>query len=247
MSDDEDDPFADFEKPDDESDPFADLDGAGANDEADETGASDADPAAPFEEGAAPGRLPDDPFTDRPDADRADEPTPRPDAEAGVRDHGDGEPSAEGRGGAEASADDPGSGVDEGAVPDAGGAGGDDPFADLGGGPQPRIEGGESSDDPFETFESVDVAEVDVDEIWQNLGALDETAEQFDGKVFYEVSKHRFCEQCPHFTGPPETQCTFEGTEVVEFVDMETVRLVNCPVVAEQEELGEDVRRYEPE
>jgi hypothetical protein len=241
MSDDEEDPFADFEKPDDEDDPFADLDDAGGDDGGDDAAAGDADPAAPFEEETDPGRLPDDPFSDRAGADRADAGASGsaggPDADASAPDHGD----------AEAPTADHEPGVDEGAVTDTGGVDGDDPFADLGGGPQPRIEGDEGSEDPFESFESVDVADVDVDEIWTNLGSLDETAEQFDGKVFYEVSKHRFCEQCPHFTGPPETRCTFDGAEIVEFVDMETVRLVNCPVVAEQEDLGEDVTRYEPE
>lgn len=242
MSDEEDDPFADFEKPDEEDDPFADLDEEAGDDD---TTAGDADPAAPFEEETEPGRLPDDPFTDRAGVDRtgtADADAPKgadagAGAGAGTADHGDTEPSP----------DDEGRGVDDEAIPETGDVDGDDPFADLGGGPQPRIKGGESSDDPFESFEAVDVGDVDVDEIWANLGSLDETAEQFEGKVFYEVSKHRFCEQCPHFTGPPETRCTFDGAEIVEFVDMETVRLVNCPVVAEQEELGEDVTRYESE
>ena len=122
-----------------------------------------------------------------------------------------------------------------------------DPFADLGGGPQPRTRGDDADEDPFETFESVDVGGVDADEVWSSLSSVDDGAAEFDEKVYYEVSKHRFCEQCPNFSGPPETRCTVDGTEIVEFVDMETVRLVNCPVVAEQEELGEDVTRYEPE
>lgn len=47
----------------------------------------------------------------------------------------------------------------------------------------------------------------------------------------YVVSKRDFCEQCRHFSEPPEVHCTHEGTEVLEFVDRERVRLTSCPVI----------------
>jgi len=243
MSDDEDqdDPFADFEKPDDGSDPFTDLgaeDATSANDGDEPEG--EADPAAPFEETTEPGRLPDDPFTNR-DADRPDRPKLAAE-EDGTVDAGNTATASD------APADQ--SAESEPATPDDPVAEtGDeaDPFADLGGGPQPRTRGDSEGDDPFETFESVDVGGVDADEVWSSLSSVDDTAAEFDERVYYEVSKHRFCEQCPNFSGPPEARCAVDGTEIVEFVDMETVRLVNCPVVAEQEDLGEDVTRYEPE
>jgi len=52
-----------------------------------------------------------------------------------------------------------------------------------------------------------------------------------------EVSKHRYCEQCEFFSDPPEASCTHEGTEIVAYLDMETVRVRNCPVVAQREAL----------
>lgn len=235
MTDDEDDPFDEFERPDEDDDPFADLDAA---EDAPADGDAPDDGPVPIDEEADPGRLPDDPFTNR-DADGPERP-PRIESgpESTDADAGDApdESATEGLG----------SMVNEPSVPEAGD---DDPFADLGGGPQPRTrdDDGTSSDDPFDSFESVDVDEVDPDEVWANLSSLEDATEEFDGRVYYEVSKHRFCERCEYFSGPPEASCTFEGADIVEFVDMETVRLVNCPVVAEQEELGEDVTRYEPE
>jgi hypothetical protein len=243
MTDDEDDPFDEFERPDEDDDPFADLD-ADTDDSTDSDAAEDG--PVPVDEETDPGRLPDDPFTNR-DADGPE----RPPGIESASDAADGDPAspdttARNDESEAAATGGPGSVVNEPSVPESGG---DDPFADLGGGPQPRTrdDDGDGGDDPFDSFESVDVDEVDPDEVWANLSSLEDATEEFDGKVYYEVSKHRFCEQCEYFSGPAEASCTFEGAEVVEFVDMETVRLVNCPVVAEQEDLGEDVTRYEPE
>lgn len=114
----------------------------------------------------------------------------------------------------------------------------DDPFASFAG----AGSRGSPDDDPFSTFESVGVDEVDPDVVWDALStAEEEGVPEFDEKVFYEVSKHSFCERCEFFSGPPETRCTYEGAAIVEFLDMETVRLVNCPVVAEQRQLEENV------
>jgi uncharacterized OB-fold protein len=55
-----------------------------------------------------------------------------------------------------------------------------------------------------------------------------------------EVSKHSYCERCEHFSTPPGVTCTNEGTEILEFMDMETVRVINCPIVEERRAL-EDV------
>jgi len=94
--------------------------------------------------------------------------------------------------------------------------------------------------DPFGegegVFESVDVASVDADEVWESLDG-DESADIGDGTRYVEVSKHRFCEQCEHFASPPAARCTHEEAEIIEYLDMETVRLLDCPVVAEQRRL----------
>jgi hypothetical protein len=85
----------------------------------------------------------------------------------------------------------------------------------------------------------VDVGDVDEDEVWTALSAArarGSVAEVRD-RTYAEVSKHRYCEGCEHFTAPPRAACTNEGTEILAFVDMETVRVVDCPIVAERRRL----------
>jgi len=102
---------------------------------------------------------------------------------------------------------------------------------------------GDRAGDPFTSpdsaFERMDVGDLDEAEVWEAIadaeaqGSVAEAAE----RTYAEVSKHRFCETCPHFTGPPAIACTHEGTEILEFLDLETVRVVDCPIVAERREL----------
>ncbi|WP_226023193.1 hypothetical protein [Halomicrobium salinisoli] len=100
--------------------------------------------------------------------------------------------------------------------------------------------------DPFESaggaFERVDVGDVDPDEVWESIagdgdGAGDASAADDRAAAesrYADVSKHEFCERCEHFSSPPEVDCTHGDAEIVEFLDSETVRLLNCPVVAER-------------
>ena len=133
---------------------------------------------------------------------------------------------------------------DAGVTDDADGVD-DDPFSDLG-----RDASGSAESDPFEGMESPEddpfeglEGEGDIDgSVWDDLSVDPESetvSEQRDGRKLSEVSKHRFCEQCPHFTGPPEIRCTYEGSEIMEFLDMETVRVVDCPIVEEREAMGD--------
>lgn len=120
-----------------------------------------------------------------------------------------------------------------------------DPTGDSGGGV------GTAEDDPFEGFErpesdpftDLDAGDSDLDDtVWDDLSVdpeVESLAEQREGRTVSDVSKHRFCERCPHFTGPPESRCTHEGTEIQEFLDMETVRVVDCPIVEEREAIGD--------
>ena len=109
--------------------------------------------------------------------------------------------------------------------------GSDDPFGDV----------GERPGDPFEddVFEEMDVDELDPDEVWASIADAEERGSvgQQAERIYAEVSKHRFCEQCEFFSKPPDVACSHEGTEILEFLDQETVRLVDCPVVAERKEL----------
>jgi hypothetical protein len=119
----------------------------------------------------------------------------------------------------------------EGAPDDTGPAGGpgnsaDDPFAGF--------DADVPGEDPFDAFREVEIDD-DEDPI---AAAIDPDAGRDDDRTYSRVSKHRFCEQCEYFTDPPEVGCTHETAEIVEFVDWETVLLVDCPVVAERRALG---------
>lgn len=107
----------------------------------------------------------------------------------------------------------------------------EDPFSDV----------GDRDEDPFGSeespFERVDVDQIDVDKVWAEMAEDGDSDGDPPESRYAEVSKHRYCEQCEHFSEPPTVRCTNDGTEIVEFVDMETVRLLDCPVVAEQHDI----------
>ncbi|GGK61622.1 hypothetical protein [Haloarcula sebkhae] len=109
----------------------------------------------------------------------------------------------------------------------------DDPFSGM----------DDRGEDPFgsgeSAFERVDVDHIDADKVWAEI-AEDDERETAPESRYAEVSKHRYCEQCEHFSAPPNAHCTNEGTEIMEFLDMETVRLLDCPVVAEQHEIEDE-------
>lgn len=108
-----------------------------------------------------------------------------------------------------------------------------DPLGDVG-----KREG-----DPFEEtgslFEKRDTESIDPDAVWQELASADfggSAGEPYE-RTFADVSKHSYCGQCEHFSPPPDITCTHEGADIVEFLDMETVRVVDCPIVTERREL----------
>lgn len=112
--------------------------------------------------------------------------------------------------------------------------------------PDPLGDVGPREGDPFEEggslFEERDTESIDPDAVWQDLASADSrgaSGESYE-RTFADVSKHSYCEHCEHFSPPPEVACTHEGTDIVEFLDMETVRVVDCPVVAERRELERD-------
>jgi hypothetical protein len=115
-------------------------------------------------------------------------------------------------------------------------SGPDDHFSDV----------GNRDGDPFDsfddTFEEMDVEQLDPDEVWQDLTSAESRGSVGSARqrTYAEVSKHSYCEQCEYFSPPPDVSCGHEGTEIVEFLDMETVRVVDCPVVTEREELESD-------
>lgn len=110
-----------------------------------------------------------------------------------------------------------------------------------GGGPGPSLAATEpDSEDPFEemegAFEEAAADVVDPDQVWESLtGAEERGTVGGEGERSYaEVSKHDYCERCEYFSGPPNVHCNHEGTDILEFTSMDTVRVVDCPVVTER-------------
>ncbi|AGN02790.1 hypothetical protein L593_14255 [Salinarchaeum sp. Harcht-Bsk1] len=148
--------------------------------------------------------------------DRAGDPTAEPDDP-----EGDGSASG-------AASDDP---------PGSGGADADAPLSSLAASVDERRD---RAVDPAEDelFDEEDVPEIDTEVVWDRLDE-DEPPElpeetQQDVRV---VEKRSYCEQCPFFSAPPDVRCTHDGTEILELVDMERFRVVDCPKVREDERL----------
>lgn len=113
--------------------------------------------------------------------------------------------------------------------------------------PAAGLEGAGGRDgDPFEApggvFEEMDTEGLDPDRVWQDLSSAKSRGSVGDptARTYADVAKQSYCEQCEFFSDPPDIACTHEGTEIVEFLDMETVRVVDCPVVAEREQLEDE-------
>ena len=106
--------------------------------------------------------------------------------------------------------------------------------------------------DVGEAFEDMAVDDVEADEVWSDVadeeqtpGKTDETTPEESAveTEVAEVSKHEYCESCEYFSEAPEIHCTHDGTEILDFVDMEHVRLSNCPIVAERRGLEQGVSK----
>jgi len=87
-------------------------------------------------------------------------------------------------------------------------------------------------------FDEEEMPEIDTDVVWERLGEDEppELPEETEHDVRL-VRKRSYCEQCPFFSEPPDVQCSHDGTEILELVDMEQFRVVNCPKVREDERL----------
>ena len=106
----------------------------------------------------------------------------------------------------------------------------DDPFADL----EP---GTDVTDDHFE---EMDVGAVDDEDVWAALDADagDDGDADLSGRDTASAEREEhlvevrsYCQQCPHFSSPPDAACTHDGTTIVEAVDFDTFRVRNCPMV----------------
>lgn len=126
---------------------------------------------------------------------------------------------------------------------DAGQTGSSDPFDELG----PAT--GESDADLEDAFERMDVGVAEED-AWESLdedaggefgpggGASERgatgagfAADSARAGVDRVISKRTYCQQCPHFSAPPEVACGHEGTTILEAVGFDEFRVRNCPMV----------------
>ncbi|WP_135821062.1 hypothetical protein [Halostella litorea] len=91
-------------------------------------------------------------------------------------------------------------------------------------------------------FTEQSAADVDRDRLWEQITGDDaadappeDRVEERDERV---VSKRSYCQGCEHFSEPPDVRCGHDGTEILEVVDLDHFRVVDCPVVREDELLG---------
>lgn len=107
-------------------------------------------------------------------------------------------------------------------------------------------EGGISNDSYVDTsglFEEETAEQFDSEALWKFIESDRRTAgdlsEFQEGDADHVVPKRWYCEQCEHFSEPPEVQCKHDDTTILEFVGTEEVRVRNCPVVVERKALGQ--------
>jgi hypothetical protein len=105
--------------------------------------------------------------------------------------------------------------------------------------------GTERGDEPGvdEFFQEAAFEEIGSDELWDSLDEEEPsggpTVEVGEGPDEHIVPKRSYCENCEHFSVPPEVHCDHTGTTIVEFVDLDHVRVRNCPIVKQRQELSE--------
>lgn len=99
-----------------------------------------------------------------------------------------------------------------------------------------------------ESFEEREYQEIDPDRLWETLdddspgvatgepaGAPPDAPAEGDVRVIPK----RTCETCPHFAEPPTVACTHEGTDILEMVGVDEHKVVDCPMVVDDEVLDD--------
>jgi hypothetical protein len=144
----------------------------------------------------------------------------------------------------------------------------DDPFADLDTSFEGIDSPGENTGDqafgrdgpgdsgsPFDELDA-DVEGVDIDELFEEMSTETATEGIDTGSVWsaiegegtepeetsgeeHVVPTRTFCAQCEHVADPPAVECTYEGSEIVEFVDRDHVRVSNCPIVEQRRHVSD--------
>ena len=99
---------------------------------------------------------------------------------------------------------------------------------------------GPIEEDPFE---EVGIDAIDPETVRDGLGLDGEPEPSSEtqpvdtaGDSDHVISKRQYCQQCPHFSGPPATVCEHSGTTIVSVVEPGKFRVRNCPIVGENTE-----------
>ncbi|WP_435319201.1 hypothetical protein [Haloarchaeobius sp. TZWSO28] len=99
-----------------------------------------------------------------------------------------------------------------------------------------RRRDGDAADDDL--FESVDVGEVDANELWDQVDTDGPTIDpEPDREEVRTIKKSKYCQRCEYFADPPEVACHHEGTTIRKEADMEHFEVADCPKVLEDERL----------
>lgn len=115
----------------------------------------------------------------------------------------------------------------------------DEPLADLADSVGTREDPTSTNQDIEQLFDQHSVSELDSERLWDRLEQDDPSEAPLleEDRDEREIDAHRYCKQCEHFSSPPEVSCTLEGTDILELSGLGTFRVVDCPVVLEDEAL----------
>jgi len=116
------------------------------------------------------------------------------------------------------------------------------PLGDLASDVSRRRSDREAEGDLFETaFDEVGVDDVEIEEVWAELGAteLSSEADEDGGRdreqSDVQVQNKNVCHGCEHFSTPPEMRCNHDGTEIREITDTDHYEVVDCPMMVSED------------
>jgi len=89
-------------------------------------------------------------------------------------------------------------------------------------------------------FDQPDVESIDEDSLWEQLQEGQPAEPEVDDEDVRVINAHQYCHQCEYLDEPPTMGCTLEDTEIREVVSMGRFRVVNCPIVREDDDLSGD-------
>ncbi|MFC6717778.1 hypothetical protein ACFQGT_09070 [Natrialbaceae archaeon GCM10025810] len=103
---------------------------------------------------------------------------------------------------------------------------------------------GDEPDAVHEFLERESVADLDTEALWERVEGERDPApvDSETEREVREIEKASYCHRCEHFARPPEVACTYDGSEILEMASLDTFRVINCPVVLEDERLERENR-----